>query len=303
MVTDKKIIAICVATYKRPELLSNCLNSIGQITIPEGYVPIIIVVDNDSERSGETSFNEAIKNIDIESHYYVEADRGICSARNCLLEKSLVHKAEYIAFVDDDEFPHPTWLKNHLIAMDKFNADVVAGPVISTLNSEPPNKILTNNKFITGQTPRHVAAGNVLFKSKLTSKDGLWFDTKYNFTGGEDFNFFDRSSAKGHIHVLAADAIIYETIPQERTTNKYLFFRHFTGAINNVIQYKANNGIFATWIHFLLKAAGKTIGSIFSFANYLVTLNGHRLKISIIKLASATGYISGLLNIIIERYR
>ena len=273
MTIDKKIVAICVATFKRPELLRNCLVSIGQITIPEGYTPIIIVVDNDSGGSGEISFNEAIKKIDFELYYNIEAERGISSARNRLLKEALNHHADFIGFIDDDEFPHSSWLNKHMMSINDFNADVVTGPVIPVDNNEPLDEKLFNNKFKTGHTPRHVAAGNVLFKSKLVNDDKLWFDTKYNFTGGEDFHFFDRSSVKGHVHIWVAEAIIYETIPEERRTKKYLFFRHFTGAINNVLQYKMNNETFSVWVHFILKATGKLIGSIVCFITYLLSFN------------------------------
>ena len=43
------VIAICVATYKRPELLINCIKSIMQLEAPEEYKVIVIVVDNDND--------------------------------------------------------------------------------------------------------------------------------------------------------------------------------------------------------------------------------------------------------------
>ena len=51
------IVAICVATYMRPLLLKNCLYSLTKIIVPKKYTPIIIVVDNDILRSGESEFN------------------------------------------------------------------------------------------------------------------------------------------------------------------------------------------------------------------------------------------------------
>jgi GT2 family glycosyltransferase len=300
---EKKIIAICVATYKRPELLKNCLKFIGLISVPDNYTPIIIIVDNDSNRSGEASYIEISNNINLESYYYVEPERGISSARNRLLKEAINHQATFIGFIDDDEFPHKDWLINHMITLNKFNADVVAGPVIPTLANEPVNLNAINVKFNSGHTPRHVAAGNVLFKTNLVTEGNLSFDTRYNFTGGEDFNFFDRSSAVGNTHTWAADAIVYEIIPEERRTKKYLFFRHFTGGINNVIQYRMNNSALSTWAHFLLKATGKILDSLITLILYITTFKEKRLEKCIIKAASSFGYLSGLLNIIVERYR
>jgi len=41
------IIAICVATYKRPLLLKNCLSAIQLLNMPDSYKTILIIVDND----------------------------------------------------------------------------------------------------------------------------------------------------------------------------------------------------------------------------------------------------------------
>ena len=142
-----------------------------------------------------------------------------------------------------------------------------------------------------------------MFKSKLINEQKLRFDLTYNFTGGEDFHFFDRSSSKNNTHIWVNDAIIFEHIPADRKTKKYLFFRHFTGAINNVIQYKNKKNAFQTWPHFMLKITGKIFGAIINFILYTITLKNSKLEKCIIKLASAFGYLSGLLNIVIERYR
>jgi len=295
-------IAICVATYKRPTMLKNCLSAIAALECPDKYEFITVVVDNDINQSGKPIVGEVSEIAPAQFYYTVETERGIASARNCLLNEAITNKVDLIAFLDDDEFPKNDWLLNLTLALEIYDADVVTGPVIS-ISEEGNNISTTQNKYLTGQKPRKTSTNNVLFKNKLINSDNLRFDLKLNFTGGEDFDFFDRSLALGNTHVWANNAIVYETIPVERTTKKYLFFRHFTGAINNVIQYRFNNGVIKTWAHYLLKILGKTIGALAALISYFVTLKEERLKTSIVKLASATGYISGLLNIVIERYR
>jgi GT2 family glycosyltransferase len=303
MTSDKKIIAICVATFKRPELLKNCLNYITRLSIPQQYTLIVIIVDNDAARTGESSFNEIKTSINFDLQYFVETERGISSARNRLLKEALNNNADFIGFFDDDEFPDRGWLINIIATLNKYNADVATGPVRPVHDLKPTNKANLNNKLNTGEKPRNVAANNVLFKSKLVSESDLWFNLKYSFIGGEDFDFFDRSSNKGHVHVWAADAIMYEYIPEERRTNKYLFYRHFTGAINNVVYYKSKNNSLIAWPHFLIKSIGKLLGALIEALLFLFTFKQKRAEKVIIKLASSIGYICGLLNIIVERYR
>lgn len=297
------VVAICVATYKRPEMLLNCIKAITQIESPEKCKTIIIVVDNDENESARhTMESECLSKID-NIYYAVEKSRGIASARNRLLEEAITYNADYIGFIDDDEFPHSKWLLNHLKAFDEYDADIIAGPVIPTHETTPSENIKIDLKHVTGHIPRNVAAGNVIFKNSLLLKHNLKFDTYYNFIGGEDFDFFDRAIKLGCNKIWCAEAIIYETIPEERRTKKYLFYRHFTGAINNVLYFKKKKSTLVAWPHFLMKSLGKFIGSLVAFIIFILTFNNDKFKKSIIKFASAIGYISGLLNIIVERYR
>ncbi len=302
MVTNN-IIAICVATYKRPSLLKNCLSAIQLLNLPDNYKIIIIVVDNDINETARCIVEDTSKNSIIPVTYYVESERGIATARNRLLQEALKHGAELIGFIDDDEFPHANWLKSHLTAIHKYDVDIVAGPVIPTHETTPTNNIKIEIKYPTGYIPRNIAAGNVMFKNALVVKDKLYFNTYYNFIGGEDFDFFYRATKKGFSKVWNAEAIIYETLPKERRTKKYLFFRHFTGAINNVVYYKSKKSTLSAWSHFLIKAIGKLVGAFIDLMLFIFTLNQKKLEKSIVKLASTVGYVSGLLNIIVERYR
>jgi succinoglycan biosynthesis protein ExoM len=303
MDTENKIVAICVATFKRPELLSNCLVSIGQIAIPDNYTPIIMVVDNDGERSGEASFNKATQNINFNSYYYVESDRGICSARNCLLEKALDQQADYIAFVDDDELTHKQWLVNMVAGLKEYPNDIIAGPVIPISGTTAPITFITDPKRPSGSIPRNIPAGNVLFSEKLINEHGLRFDRYFDFIGCEDFDFFDRAIKKKMTSVWIDNAIIFETILPERTTRKYIIYRHFTGGINVVMRYRRHHSLLFAWARYLPKALGKFIGAFVSLIKSTFVAHKENYNKFIIKFSNGIGYLAGLTNIVIERYR
>ncbi len=303
MATPKNIIAICVATYNRPELLSNCLLSISQIEMPQNYLPIIIVVDNDGAKSAEASFNKSTQDIDIESHYYVEPDRGICSARNCLLEKSLLHNASFIAFVDDDELAHKQWLVNMINGLNNYPSDIVAGPVLPIKETTAPELFTKDPKRPKGSTPRNIPAGNVFFSVRLVNELGLRFDRYFDFIGCEDFDFFDRAIKNNMKSVWIDDAIIFETIMPERKTRKYIMYRHFTGGINVVMRYRRHHSLIFAWGRYLPKALGKFIGALLSLIKSIFVSRGKNFEKFIIKLSNGVGYLCGLSNIIIERYR
>ncbi len=297
------IVAICVATYKRPELLINCLNAIMQLDRSDKHETIVIVVDNDKNGTARRVVEQIKDTSKYNLFYAVEKSRGLASARNRLIKEAIKHKAEFIGFIDDDEFPHPKWLTSHLATIQEYNIDIVTGPVISTFETKPMNNIKIKAKHPTGYIPRNIAANNVMFKKDLVAKSEIIFNTDFNFIGGEDFDFFDRATKKGFSKIWNADAIVYETIPEERRTKKYLFFRHFTGAINNVVYYKAKKNVLLAWPHFLIKASGKFLGAFIDLILFIFTFDKYKLEKSIVKFASTFGYLCGLLNIIVERYR
>ena len=303
MTAGNNIVAICIATYKRPELLSNCLHSLQQLEVPGNYTPIVIVVDNDDEKSAEDHFNKATKGLSLLSYYYVEPDRGICSARNCLLEKALAHNASYIAFVDDDELTHKKWLINILHALETYSCDIVSAPVIPIAETVAPDKYSKDTKHPSGSTPRNISAGNVLFSRRLVDELGLRFDRYFDFIGCEDFDFFDRAKKLNMKSIWVNDAIIFETIPPERTTLKYIMYRHFTGGINVVLRYRRHHPLIYAWLRYLPKAIGKFIGAAIYLIMAIFTSHTKNFEKTIIKFSNGVGYICGLSNLIIERYR
>lgn len=303
MEKQTKTVAICIATFKRPELLHNCLTSIGQLIIPHNYAPIIIVVDNDNERSGESGFNKAIKNIEIDSYYYVEPERGLSSARNNLLEKALDHNVDFIAFIDDDELTHKQWLVNMVKGFKTYNSDIITAPVLPINESVAPDDFTTNTKRPSGSTPRTISTNNVIFSKKLIGEHGLRFDRYFDFIGGEDFDFFDRAIKTGITAAWVDDAIVFETIFPERKTRKYMIYRHFTGGINAIMRYRKNHSLIFAWGRYLPKIIGKIISSLISLIISLFYEHKKNFNKFLIKASNGIGYLCGLLNIIVERYR
>lgn len=301
--TVEPTIAICIATYKRPCLLSNNIKAISKLNFPKKHNLLVIVVDNDIAETARAIVENLVLPNEHKLFYFVEPTRGLSAVRNRLLDEAIRNKADYIGFIDDDEFPHPSWLSAHLATLHKYEVDIVTGPVVPTYETSPTNNIKADIKHPTGYVPRHIATGNVFFKNTLLTEGKLRFNSYYNFIGGEDFDFFDQAIAKGFTKIVCAEAIVYETITEERRTKKYLFYRHFTGAINNVLYYKSKKNKLLAWWHFTIKAIGKIPAFLFHLIIFIFTFNNKRLEAAIVKLASSLGYFAGLLNIIVQRYR
>lgn len=303
MSAARETVAICVATWQRPGLLAQCLAAIDRLALPGDYAFILIVADNDSDQSARAIVAGFSARARLATRYVCEPERGLASVRNRLLKAALAEAADFICFIDDDEFPQPDWLVKHLAAIQQYQAEVVSGPVFPFHGDDPVAATPVKSKRRTGQTPPHVASNNVVFRSLLVTEQGLRFDRRYDFIGGEDHDFFERSARYGNRHVWVAEAVVFETVPAERQTWRYLFYRHFTSANNNVVKHRARHGRLYCWCYFMLKSAGKLPGGLIQLALAGLLLNREKASKGLARIAAATGYVSGLLNIIVERYR
>ncbi|MEX2524544.1 MAG: glycosyltransferase family 2 protein [Gammaproteobacteria bacterium] len=296
-------IAICVPTYRRSNMLTDCLAAIGRLTCPPGRRVTIIVADNDEDGSARNAVERIRSLLPFPLHYVIEQERGLAAVRNRLLEEAVKLGADWIAFIDDDEMPEREWLVVFVEAAGRFRADVVTGPLVQLENPDEVHIPRDRSRRPTGTTPRFVATNNVMFSSRLVKEQGLRFDRYYDFIGGEDFDFFNRSGANGNVHVWISEALVFETVPPERKTLSYLFYRHLTGGVNNVLRHKRNFAAWRSWCHFIPKIIGKLFGSLFSIARAGLTVNRGTARKALKQLGSALGYGAGLLNIVVERYR
>ena len=58
----------------------------------------------------------------------------------------------------------------------------------------------------------------------------VWFDPRFNNTGGEDYYFGIMMIKKGASIYWASEAIVYETVPEDRANLKWLIKRYYSGA-------------------------------------------------------------------------
>jgi succinoglycan biosynthesis protein ExoM len=160
--------------------------------------------------------------------YNLEPRQNISLARNKAIE---VSKGNFIGFIDDDEFPDSRWLLNLFMAINRYKADGVLGPVLPYFEIEPPKWVLRGRFFnrpayISGQVLewQNTRTGNVLIKRAVFEEDNIWFGPEYG-SGGEDRDFFRRKIELGHVFIWCCEAPVYETVPPERWKIKVLIKR------------------------------------------------------------------------------
>jgi succinoglycan biosynthesis protein ExoM len=229
------LVAICVASYRRPEGLKRLLEGINQLTFSQEAPDIeVIVVDNDATGSAglvctncEASFRWKLK-------YCIENVRGISFARNRAIA-SISQNATFVVFIDDDEVPEPAWLDELLSVQKAYNAHVVAGPVLPRfMKSDIPEwvvkgKFFEPHRYPTGHSLKVAFTNNVLISTQVLKQIDPIFDERFALTGGEDSHFFMRLYRSGYKFVWANEAVVHEWIPQSRTSIKWVLQRGYFG--------------------------------------------------------------------------
>lgn len=222
-------IDVCVATYKRPQLLRKLLRSLTSQKTEGEFSYRIIVVDNDAHRTAESIVKEFAGN-GQKFIYDVEPRQNISLARN----RSLGHATgAYIATIDDDEYADVDWLLNLYRTITSYNADVVHGPVIRILPKKTPtcvrqSRVFTAPNLPTGCTDKYTYyTGNSLFRRTLIEQMDIPFDPAFGKTGGGDVLFFENLKRRDCKFIWCSDAKAFEFIPPEKATLLWILQRFF----------------------------------------------------------------------------
>src|SRR3712207_291321 len=103
-------VAICIATYLRPEGLWRVLQSLDALRFSSSPEPDVevVVIDNDPDGSAGATCERAKGATRWPIRYVHEPRRGISQVRNRAVEVTRA-TADFIAFIDDDEIAEPQW--------------------------------------------------------------------------------------------------------------------------------------------------------------------------------------------------
>ena len=298
------ICSICIATYKRPELLKKLLESLYAQKISDEITIEIIVVDNDLDKTAGNVCNSFSNTKNIEIYYLTQPKKNISLTRN-----KAVHKAsgEYLLFIDDDGYADHNWISELLKSLKKFNADAVFGTVIPYFEDGIPEWIKNSHFFKriiqkTGESSKFLRTTNCIVKSKLIKSLNGPFDPEYGLSGGEDGILFGKLAIQGAKLIFCAEAIVYDFVPRERANLRYLTKRTFRIGITYTKRIiSTSNYKIAIRLPLLIK------GIIYTLISILLFLLCSPIKLWrshwYLKIVSNLGHIAGVFNIRYEIYK
>lgn len=230
--TDIVSVAVCIATYLRPQGLRKLIESVNNQKLEDNRILItLVVVDNAPNATAESTLGEIQKLTNWPVIYVVEHERGIVSARNRALVEVPPH-ADYIAFLDDDECVSDRWLSEMLETISLPGTVAAQGPVEPKYRGKTPDWMDTLNLFRMGPFEQgaelsSAATNNSIVDASFLRVFGLEFDPRFNFTGGEDEEFFSRLKNAGGTIRASAHALVWDDVPSNRTTLRWIARRWF----------------------------------------------------------------------------
>jgi succinoglycan biosynthesis protein ExoM len=287
-------VAICIATFRRQELLRALLDGIAQLSFHRVQAPHLhlVVVDNDEFASAREVCSASSRPWPV--RYVVEPKRGITFARNRAIAEA--GSVDFVAFIDDDEIPSAQWLDELLWAQAEFAADVVSGPVVPTFTPEVAGWVRRGRFFdarisATGTPRKTCASNNVLIAAEVFRRIPH-FDHAFALSGAEDTDFFLRVCAAGCKIVWSQEAFVAETITSDRANVAWLLRREYQTGNGWVFCEAGVNGSLPGLAFRSAKSCGHiAIGSLTALFR-LLTLD----KAGVVRAAQRVSLGSGMLS-------
>ena len=281
-------ISVCICTRKRKDGLKRLLESIEALIIPNGVELSIIIVENDSENFTESVVREFAESSRFKLNYYLETKQGIVHARNRSVAEA--GSCDFCCFTDDDEIVASDWIAQLVKCQKEFDADAVAGPTMPSFTKKLPVYITSfhkPNNYPYGTIVGSAFTGNLLVRKKyLDMLDGP-FELMLNFSGGEDSYFTRQIIKHGGVIRFNPNALASETVPEARTTVRYILRRKFRTANTELIIKSINDKNF-TKLKALPRLVLRFLNGFLLLVPYLIFAKADKLK-GLTKMANAVG--------------
>ena len=220
-------VSVCICTFKRPTLLRRLLVELDSQQGEGLFTYSVVVVDNDHQQSAMATVQDFASSSKLLIKYCVEPKQNIPMARNRAVENAV---GDFIAFIDDDEFPVKNWLVTLLNACSTYDVDGVQGPVRRYFDEEPPNWIKRGTFYERPTYPTGLMidwakgrTNNLLVKKKIFLGELLPF--RPEFVTGEDQDFIRRMINKGYRFVWCNEAVVHEVVPPIRWKRSFMLRR------------------------------------------------------------------------------
>jgi GT2 family glycosyltransferase len=228
-------VTVAIPTFRRPRGLKRLLDALAVLDTTASVT--VLVADNDADKHEGFDLCGVVRSSDYRwpIRAMIVVERGIAAARNALCAGALSDRhMQFIAMLDDDEWPEPQWLTALLGEQARTGADVLQGSILFDFETEPARWAsrfdgLSDIRHASGDIAMLQGAGNLLIaRTTLESLGAPWFDPAFALGGGEDRDFFQRVKAVGARFAWSDEACAHHAVPASRSSLKWALMRAFS---------------------------------------------------------------------------
>ncbi len=201
MQQDLPFISVVVCSYNGSATIRDCMEGLQKLNYPD--FEIIVVNDGSTDNLA-----------DIVGEYPVmlinSPNRGLSSARNTGMHNA---SGEIIAYIDDDAYPDPDWLRYLAFGYMNSNHACIGGPNIAPADDGPIAVCVANapggpvHVLIDDEIAEHVPGCNMSFKKDALMKIG-GFDPVYR-SAGDDVDVCWRIQESGRTIGFHPSALVW----------------------------------------------------------------------------------------------
>lgn len=213
-------VVVAIPTFRRPQSLTRLLDALAALETEANVT--VVVADNDAERHEGFDVCAALKDYRWPLDHFVAPERGIAQVRNALVARALGHACDFVAMLDDDEWPERQWLDAFLKVQEATGADALHGDILRDFETRPSRWAERCDGIApllgeTGVVPMIEGSGNIIVGRACF--EGLakpCFDPAFALSGGEDRDFFERLRRQGRRFAWAKEAVVHAWVPASR---------------------------------------------------------------------------------------
>lgn len=198
-------VSVVVPTYKRPDLLSRCLDALLAQTFDQAEFEILVTDDGASSDTRDMVELLAwqTNRRPVVRYIQVHGTSGPAAARNAGWRAAF---GDIIAFTDDDCIPDPAWLKAGVAAFQDGVAGV-SGKLVMPIPEEPTDYQLNAAQL----SKAEFVTANCFYRRDVLEESG-GFDERFKAAWREDSDLQFRLLESGYRLVSCADAVVMHPV-------------------------------------------------------------------------------------------
>lgn len=304
---NKRLISIIICTHNRALVLTDALQSLEKVKIPEGFAVDIILIDNASSDGTSLLIETFGKETDkFQIQHMHEENLG----KSFALNKG-IHTAagDWLAFIDDDHIVN----KGYLDAVSKAvnenpSYNLFCGRILPNWDGTEPLwvhdtvvypirpfpipcfdlgdnavEIKLGETFIPG-------AGNLIIRKSVFQNVGLFSEELgpkgHNISGGEDIEFIKRALKSGERLLYVPEVLQYHHVDKSRLALPYLIKKAYLRSMTSY-QFSDSNPNSGDLPFYLFRQAFSRL------LRALFTFNRDARRYYLVRLAASIGEIQG----------